>query len=82
MLFKITFNPIVVLILLKSRLNHQVEKLGEFDIDRLYKKEGVLVYDQVITKVLPEETTSDAAELVCQGRTTNLYVVDKRHDLD
>ena len=71
-----------MLTLLKSLLNHQVEKLGEFDVDRLYKKEGLLVNDQVITKVLPEETTSDAAELVCQGRTTNLYVVDKRHDLD
>ena len=48
MLFKITYNPIVVLTLLKSLLNHQVEKLGEFDVDRLYKKEGLLVYDQVL----------------------------------
>ena len=41
MLIKINYNPIVVLTLLKSLLNHQVKKVGEFNVDRLYKKEGL-----------------------------------------
>ena len=82
MLFKITFNPVIVLTLLKTLLMFIGSEYQNVPLEQLYLKNGLTLQYHVLTSALPTDSTYDEAVVVCQSKTTDLYTVSRFHDLD
>jgi hypothetical protein len=82
MLFKITFNPVIVLTLLKTLLIHIGSEYQNVPLEQLYLKNGLTLQYHVLTSALPTDSTYDEAVVVCQSKTTDMYTVSRFHDLD
>jgi hypothetical protein len=82
MLFKITFNPVIVLTLLKTLLMFIGSEYQNVPLEQLYLKNGLTLQYHVLTSALPTDSTYDEAVVVCQSKTTDMYTVSRFHDLD
>ena len=51
MLFKIVFDPLLALTMMELLVNHYIDKLTVLNFTELYGKTGLVVQDQLLTKM-------------------------------
>ena len=80
MLFKIVFDPLLALTMMELLVNQYIDKLTVLNFTELYGKTGLVVQDQLLTKIENKQTFNVAAE-ICRANRLTLFTVYPFHDL-
>ena len=80
MLFKIVFDPLLALTMTELLVNQYIDKLTVLNFTELYGKTGLVVQDQLLTKIEYKQTFNAAAE-ICRANRSTLFTVYPFHDL-
>ena len=80
MLFKIVFDPLLALTMTELLVNQYIDKLTVLNFTELYGKTGLVVQDQLLTKIEDKQTFNAAAE-ICRANRSTLFTVYPFHDL-
>ena len=63
MLFKIVFDPLLALTMMELLVNQYIYKLTVLNFNELYGKTGLVVQDQLLTKIEDKQTFNVAAKI-------------------
>ena len=80
MLFKIVFDPLLALTMMELLVNQYIDKLTVLNFTELYGKTGLVVQDQLLTKIEDKQTFNVAAE-ICRANRSTMFTVYPFHDL-
>ena len=74
------FDPLLALTMMELLVNHYIDKLTVLNFTELYGKTGLVVQDQLLTKIEYKQTFNAAAE-ICRANRSTLFTVYPFHDL-
>ena len=74
------FDPLLALTMMEFLVNQYINKLTILNFNELYGKTGLVVQDQLLTKIEDKQTFNVAAE-ICRANRSTLFTVYPFHDL-
>ena len=74
------FDPLLALTMMELLVNQYIDKLTVLNFTELYGKTGLVVQDQLLTKIEDKQTFNVATE-ICRANRSTLFTVYPFHDL-
>ena len=74
------FDPLLALTMMELLVNQYIYKLTVLNFNELYGKTGLVVQDQLLTKIEDKQTFNVAAE-ICRANRSTMFTVYPFHDL-